>query len=105
MDCIGWQSKGRFWVLQFCGSNREQDPMEGKQTIPRKSQSNGILMRRKLQGASSSLLHGTLYRILWHQTKARLNTILLCQQHISWTHTMATTMHSKQSQQTARTKL
>eukprot|EP00957_Ditylum_brightwellii_P144482 11005753-Ditylum_brightwellii.AAC.1 len=64
MDCIRQQSKGRRWVLWLCGGNREQDPMEGKWTIPRKSQSNGILMHRKLRGATSSLLYGTQYRIL-----------------------------------------
>eukprot|EP00957_Ditylum_brightwellii_P131374 10019546-Ditylum_brightwellii.AAC.1 len=64
MDCIGQQSQGRIWVLQFCGGNREQDPMEGEWTILRKPQSNGIPMCRKLWRASSSLLPGTLYRVL-----------------------------------------
>eukprot|EP00957_Ditylum_brightwellii_P148477 11304670-Ditylum_brightwellii.AAC.1 len=56
MDCIGWQSKGRLWVLQLCGGNREQNPMEGKRSIPGKLQSNRILTHRQLQGANSYLL-------------------------------------------------
>eukprot|EP00957_Ditylum_brightwellii_P033237 2518640-Ditylum_brightwellii.AAC.1 len=66
MDCIRWQSKGRIWGLLFCGGNRQQDLMEGKQTVSRKPQSNGILACRKFWKASSSLLPGMLYRILQH---------------------------------------
>eukprot|EP00957_Ditylum_brightwellii_P031890 2418339-Ditylum_brightwellii.AAC.2 len=74
MDCIGWQSEGRLWILWLCGGNREQDPMEGKQTIPRKSQSNGILTCRKLWGLAA--LCSMIRYIKYYNIKPRTDLIL-----------------------------